>query len=250
MAAGEFAQKQEEEQRVERVEQGVHEVEAPGILAQQGDIEHVGDPKDGEVHGSGSGTEKRLFDGCGGKAARDHGILGDEGTVVQVDEVVADRGKIEKERQQKRQNGENGDAEAGRWRRNVHDRRKDSRGGRYGRGESHRFRPVSFLEGSDAELGGLRRGQNGPCGLSEGLEEEGEVGDAGGGFAAEEEVFDVAALESEVDGGDEGGKGGMEGGAGHVWRNVRKTHRFRQVSYFGSTFPKETRSSTGERQGT
>ncbi len=49
---------------------------------------------------------------------------------------------------------------------------------------------------------------------SEGLEEEGEIGDAGGGFAAEEEVFNVATLEGEVCGGEEGSEGGEEGGLG------------------------------------
>lgn len=46
------------------------------------------------------------------------------------------------------------------------------------------------------------------------MEKEGKIGDAGGGFAAKEKVFDIAALEGEVGGGDEGGKGGEESGLG------------------------------------
>lgn len=101
-AGGKAAEKEEEQDGGGRVEEDVGEVERPRVVAEEGNVQHVGDPEKGDVHGGGGdGGEEGITDGRKTKTVCDERVGRDERRVVEDDETEAERGYIEEEGEEK-----------------------------------------------------------------------------------------------------------------------------------------------------
>lgn len=144
------------------MEKNVGEVERPGVVAEEENVQHVGYPEKGDVHGGGGdGGEEGITDGGKTEAACDERVGRDERRVVEDDEAEAERGCIEEEGEEKGgDDAEKDMAETG-W----------SAGGRHGEADGSircRSRRFGDWEGEDVErrrfVGEAERGSewNGP----------------------------------------------------------------------------------------
>jgi hypothetical protein len=92
----EVAEEEEEEDGGEGVEDDVDGMEGERVVggsAEEGDVGHVGQPKERHVHGSrGVGRGEGGTDVGRGKSLADDAVLGDVDVVVEIDEGIADGG--------------------------------------------------------------------------------------------------------------------------------------------------------------
>ena len=108
------------------MEEDVGEVKGPRMVAEEGYIQHVGDPEEGDVHGcGGDGNEEGVAEGGKTETAGDKRICGDEGWVIKDDEAEAEGGEVKEEGQEKGECG--GDSKPG-WSKAM----KDGDGSRSG----------------------------------------------------------------------------------------------------------------------
>lgn len=107
---GKTEKKGKQEDRVQGMENGIHEMEGTGDAwtgAKEGDIQHVGEPQDREVHGCRPREREGLAEGLPGEARGDKRVVQDVGAVVKGDEPVPAGGEEEEERDKKGEEGAN-----------------------------------------------------------------------------------------------------------------------------------------------
>ena len=104
--AGEAEEKKKEEEGGGGVEEDVREMERPRVVAEQGNVQHVGNPEEGDVHGGGGdGGEEGIADGGQAESPDDERVGRNKRKVVQGDEFKSDGGEVQKEGEKKGQNG-------------------------------------------------------------------------------------------------------------------------------------------------
>lgn len=93
--AGEAEEKKKEEEGGGGVEEDVREMERPRVVAEQGNVQHVGNPEEGDVHGGGGdGGEEGIADGGQAESPDDERVGRNKRKVVQGDEFKSDGGEV------------------------------------------------------------------------------------------------------------------------------------------------------------
>ena len=97
------------------MEQDVREMERPRVDPEQGDVQHVGNPQERDVHGGRAFRDKRIEDGREGNSVEDEIVVEDEANVIQINQGVTDGRKEEEEREKEGQGCAKGEAKAWGW---------------------------------------------------------------------------------------------------------------------------------------
>ena len=80
-----------------------------GTGSEQGGVGHIGEPKDGNIHGGRAREGEGLAEGFPGKARGDEGVVQDIGTVIERDESIMPGWPKEEEGQREREDSKEDD---------------------------------------------------------------------------------------------------------------------------------------------